>query len=56
MKDGRLYATAVDEDYGEFTFRLYPIGENEFGRKGGMLSLAFGDGCMMYKGFTCKKL
>ena len=24
--------------------------------KGGMLSLAFGAGCMMYKGFTCKKL
>ena len=24
--------------------------------KGGMLRLAFGDGCVMYGGFTCKKL
>ena len=38
------------------TFRLYPIGENEFGRKRGMLKQTFGDGCLMFDDFTCKKL
>ena len=56
MKDGELYADAVSEEYGEFTFRLYPIGENEFGRKSGMLKLKFGDGCVMFDDLTCKKL
>ncbi len=56
MQDGELYAEAVTDDYGAFTFRLYPIGENEFGRKSGMLKLKFGDGCLMYGDFTCKKL
>ena len=55
MKDGDLWAKAIDEDGDEMTFRLYPVGENEFGRKGGMLKLAFGDGCVMYDDFTCKK-
>ena len=55
MKDGELYADAVSEEYGEFTFRLYPIGENEFGRKSGMLKLVFGDGCLMFDDITCKK-
>jgi hypothetical protein len=35
---------------------LYPIGENEFGRKGGMLKLTFSDDCAAYDGLTCKKL
>ena len=56
LQDGELYARAISEDYGEFTFRLYLIGENEFGRKSGMLKLKFGDGCLMYDEFTCKKL
>ncbi len=56
MKDGELYADAISEDYGEFTFRLYPLGENQFGRKGGMLKLTFGDGCLMFDNLTCKKL
>ena len=56
MQDGELYARAIDEDGDEMSFRLYPIGENEFGRKGGMLKLTFGDGCVMYDDFTCKKL
>ncbi len=56
LKDEDLYAKASDEDRDEFEFRLYPIGEDEFGRKGGMLSLKFGDGCLMYDDFTCKKL
>jgi hypothetical protein len=56
MKDGELYANAIDDEGDELTFRLYPLGENEFGRKGGMFKLTFGDGCVMYDDFTCKKL
>ena len=56
MQDGELYAKAIDEDGDELRFRLYPLGENEFGRKGGMLKLKFGDGCLMYDDFICKKL
>ena len=56
MKDGDLWATAIDEDGGSFSFRLYPIGEDEFGRKRGMLRLKFGDGCLMFDDLTCKKL
>ncbi len=55
MQDGELWAKAIDEDGDEMSFRLYPIGENEFGRKGGMLKLRFGDGCLMFDDFTCKK-
>ncbi|MCR4804651.1 MAG: beta-lactamase family protein [Clostridia bacterium] len=56
MKDGDLWAKAIDEDGDEMTFMLYPIGEDEFGRRGGMLKLKFGDGCLMFDDFTCKKL
>ena len=55
MQDGELYAKAISEEYGEFTFRLYSIGENEFGRKSGLVKLVFGDGCIVYDDFTCKK-
>ena len=56
MKDGELYAKAIDEDRDDMTFRLYPIGENVFGRKGGMLKLTFGENCLMFEDHTCKKL
>ena len=56
MKDGELHAKAIDEDGDEMSFRLYPIGENEFGRKGGLLKLTFGDGCLSFDDITCKKL
>ncbi len=56
LKDGELHANTIDEDGDEMTFRLYPIGENEFGRKGGMLDLKFSDGCLMMDGITCKRL
>ncbi len=55
MRDGELHANAIDEE-GKMTFRLYPIGENTFGRKGGMLKLTFGNGCLMFDDITCKKL
>ena len=56
LQDGELYARAVSDEYGEFSFRLYPLGENEFGRKSGMLKLTIGDGCVLYDEYTCKKL
>ena len=56
LQDGELYAKAIDEDDYMMSFRLYPIGENEFGRKGGMLKLKFGEGCLMFDDYTCKKL
>ena len=56
MKDGELYAKAIDEDGDDMTFRLYPIGENVFGRKGGMLKLTFGENCLKFDDHTCKKL
>ena len=56
IKDGELYCSVVwDEAYTEVC-RLYPIGENEFGRKRGMLDLKIGDGCLMFDDVTCKKL
>jgi len=56
MKDGELHAKAVDEEGDKLTFRLYPIGENEFGRKRGFLRLTFGDGCLTIGDITSKKL
>ena len=56
LKGGELHANAIDEDGDSLMFRLYPIGENEFGRKRGMLKLTFGDGCLMFDDVTCKKL
>ena len=56
LKDGELHANAIDDDGDEMTFRLYPIGEDEFGRKGGMLKVKFGDGCLIMGDTTCQKL
>ncbi|MBQ1678715.1 MAG: beta-lactamase family protein [Oscillospiraceae bacterium] len=56
MQDGELYAKAIDEDGDELRFRLYPLGEDEFGRKGGMFRLTFGEGCVTYDNYSCKKL
>ena len=56
LKDGGLFAKAIDEDDDELEFRLYPIGQDEFGRKGGMLRVTFGDGCLTIGGVSAKKL
>ena len=55
MKNGELYARTIDGG-DEMVFRLYPIDENKFGRKAGMLELTFGDSCLIYDDLTCKKL
>ena len=57
MKDGELFAKIIDEeDDKKFECMLYPIGENEFGRKAGLIKLKFSEGCVTYIGNTCKKL
>ena len=56
MEDGALHAKAIDDDGDAFEFRLYPIGEDEFGRKGGMIRLKFGEDGLTYLGATCRKL
>ena len=56
LRNDELYAKAIDEDGDEVEFMLYPIGENEFGRKGGMLKLTFSDDCVAYDDLTYKKL
>ena len=57
LKDGELHANAVDEEGDPLTFRLYPTGEDTFGRKLGMLRLKLGDGFLTINEETvCKKL
>ncbi len=56
LKDGELWAKAIDDDGDEMTFRLYPIGENEFGRKGGLARIVFGEGSLTVNDITSKKL
>lgn len=53
-KDGVLYAKGLDEG-DETEFRLYPIGDNEFGRKTAWYTFKFGDGSVTYNEITCKK-
>lgn len=55
LKDGELYAKAIDDDGDNLEFMLYPLGENEFGRKRGMIKLTFGEDCVTYRENTCKK-
>ncbi len=56
MKDGNLWAKAIDDDGDPLEFRLYPLDETTFGRKGGMLKVQFGEGCYTVDDITCKKL
>ena len=56
LKDGDLYGRLIWDEDDTLDFRLYPLGDGSFGRKGGMLALQIGDGCLMYDGHTCKKL
>ena len=57
MKDGDLYGIVTDRgDDGDLTFKLYPIGENKFGRAGGTVEITFGENCLVIENVTCKKL
>ena len=55
-KDGDLWVKAIDDDGDPLEFKLYPIGPDEFGRKGGMLKVKFGENCYTMDDITCKKL
>ena len=56
MQGGELWAKAID-DGDELKYRLYPLSENEFGRKLGMVKIAFSeDGVTVNGGQPCKKL
>ena len=56
LQDGELHARVVWDEDDVLECRLYPIGENKFGRKGGMVEITFGDGCLTIDNVTCKKL
>ena len=56
LKDGELYAKAIDDDGITLNFKLYPIGEDEFGRKGGMVKIIIGENCLTIRDVTQKKL
>lgn len=56
LKDGDLWVKAFDDEGDPMEFRLYPLEENVFGRKGGMLKLTFGENCYTVDDITCKKL
>lgn len=57
MKDGELYVRIIDEeDDKDFECRLYPLGENVFGRKAGMIKITFCEGTVTYSEHTLKKL
>ncbi len=56
LKDGDLYGTVSDAEYGDYSFKLIPVGENTFGRNGGSLRVTFGADCLEIDGVTCKKL
>ena len=56
LKDGDLYAKVLDDDGDEHEYRLYPIGEYEFGRKAGMVRIRFGENCLTIDDVTSRKL
>ena len=57
LQDGELWIRAVWDEDDVLDCQLYPLGENEFGRKGGFAKIAFGEDCLTINGETvCKKL
>ena len=55
MRGGELYVRLI-EDCGAWEAKLYPLGDNKFGIKRYSPVFEFGDGCLIYGGYTCKKL
>ena len=57
MKDGDLWAKVVYDEDDVMDCQLYQIGENEFGRKHGMVKITFEEGCLKIDGkIVCKKI
>lgn len=55
MKDGDLYGLASNEARKNFKFKFYPLGDNVFGRRDGIVRVAFGEDCYVVDGIVCKK-
>ncbi len=55
MQEGELWAKAIDDDGDELKYRLYPLSENEFGRKLGMVKIAFSENSLTINGETVSK-
>ena len=56
MKDGDLYGLASNEARNNFKFKFYPVGDNVFGRRDGIVRVIFGEDCYTVDGIVCKKL
>ena len=57
LRDGELWARVVWDEDDVLECQLYPIGENEFGRKEGMVKIVFGDNSLTINGeIVSKKL
>ncbi|MBQ6234437.1 MAG: hypothetical protein IJK54_00815, partial [Clostridia bacterium] len=54
MRGGELYVRLI-EDCGAWEVKLYPLGDNKFGIKRFSPVFEFGDDCLIYGGYTCKK-
>ena len=56
MKDGNLWGLASNEVKRNFKFKFYPLGNNVFGRRDGMVKVTFGEGQCVIDGIVCKKI
>ncbi len=55
MQEDEFFARFMMAGGHSWEWKLYPLGGNEFGVKRYSFKLAFGDGCLIYGGATCKK-
>lgn len=56
MKDGDLYGLASNEVRRNFKFKFYPVGDNVFGRRDGVVRVTFGENQYIVDGIVCKKI
>ena len=56
MRNGELFVRLILNAGLKEEWKLYPLGENEFGVKRFSFTLQFGEGTLSYRGHTCKKL
>lgn len=54
-KDGDLWVKAINDNGSSMEFKIYPIGENEFSWKRGLLKMSFSDGFYKTEDQICKK-
>ena len=57
MKDGELFARFMTDTRRSWDWKLFPLGENEFGvKRWHSVTFKFEEGRISYGGYTCKKL